>query len=285
METRRVNELVNLEVGSPLGRTDQATIRYSYVYRLRSPRLEPRRCYSELDTKGLLLAASQLQWPEEAKDVHESWDRIKTNLISLADAFVLLRSHGRPDKPRWWSRRLAKLLGRKRAAWRRFTTTNGHSRYLQYLQERKTYDRAHSDSKKRYELTLAKKSKMYPKAYYGYVQSKVATSEVIGCIREAGGNPTPTSLEKASALHHHFKESYTMGMVNTLPAHSITTECPLDKLLIEPQEVEKNIEALDSVELRLKCSRQRATWVRLQIKRRKILVLVRVRTAILDGHA
>ncbi|VDP94008.1 unnamed protein product [Echinostoma caproni] len=113
------------------------------------------------------------------------------------------------------------------------------TRYLQYLKERKTYDGAQSDSKKRYELTLAQKSKTCPKAYYGYEQSKAATREDIGCIRDAGGNPTLTSLEKASALQQHYKESYTVNLGNTLPAHSFTTECPMDKLLIEPQEVEK----------------------------------------------
>ncbi|VDP94456.1 unnamed protein product [Echinostoma caproni] len=105
--------------------------------------------------------------------------------------------------------------------------------------ERKTYDKAQSDSKKRYEITLAQKSKTCPKAYYGYVQAKAATREAIGCIRDAGGNPTLTSLEKASALQHHFEESYTVDLGNTLPARSITTECPMDKLLVEPQEVEK----------------------------------------------
>ncbi|VDP91755.1 unnamed protein product [Echinostoma caproni] len=174
--------------------------------------------------EGLLLAASQLQWPEDATDVHKTWDRIKTKIISLADAFASLLPHGRLNRPWWWSRWLAKLLSRKRAAWKRFLATNGHSRYLQYLKERNTYDRAQSDSKKRYELTLEQKSKTCPKAYYGYVQSKAATGEAIGCIRDAGGNPTITSLEKASALQQHYEESFTGDLDNALPAHSITTE-------------------------------------------------------------
>ncbi|VDP25196.1 unnamed protein product [Echinostoma caproni] len=148
-------------------------------------------------------------------------------------------------RPLWWSRLLAKLLSRKRAAWKRFTATNGHSRYLQYLKERKTYDRAQSNSNKRYELTLAQKRKTRRKAYYGYVQSKAATREAIGSIHDTGGNPTLTCLKKASALQQHYEASYTVDLGNALPDHSITTECPKDKLLSEPQEVEKNIEALD----------------------------------------
>ncbi|VDP94382.1 unnamed protein product [Echinostoma caproni] len=102
-------------------------------------------------------------------------------------------------------------------------TQNWDHRYLQYLQERKTYDRVLAESKKRYELTLTKKSMACTKAYYGYVQSKAATKEAIRCIRDAGGNPTLTSLEKDSALQHHFEASYTVDPGNILPAHSITT--------------------------------------------------------------
>ncbi|VDP90283.1 unnamed protein product [Echinostoma caproni] len=50
--------------------------------------METRCSYRALDTEGLLLAASQLQWPEDATEVHETWDQVKTNLILLADAFA-----------------------------------------------------------------------------------------------------------------------------------------------------------------------------------------------------
>ncbi|VDP90054.1 unnamed protein product [Echinostoma caproni] len=80
---------------------------------------------------------------------------------------------------------------------------------------------------------------MCPKAYYGYVQSKAATREATGGIQDTGGNPALTSLEKASSIQQHYEESYTVDLGNTLPARSITTECPMDKLVIDPQEVEK----------------------------------------------
>ncbi|VDP85844.1 unnamed protein product [Echinostoma caproni] len=83
------------------------------------------------------------------------------------------------------------------------------------------------------------------KANYGYVQSKAATRETIGCIRDAGGNPTLISLEKASALQHHFEALCTVDPGNTVQAQSTTTERPMDKILIGPQKVEKTIEALD----------------------------------------
>ncbi|VDP93575.1 unnamed protein product [Echinostoma caproni] len=82
--------------------------------------------------------------------------------------------------------------------------------------------------KKRYELTLTKKSK----------------TEAIGCIHDAGGNVTLTILGKASALPRHFESSYTVDSGITQQAHSKTTECPMDKIRIGPQEVEKTIESL-----------------------------------------
>ncbi|VDP91675.1 unnamed protein product [Echinostoma caproni] len=112
-----------------------------------------------MNTEYLQAAAQTMFWSEANYETVESWELIRDNLLTLPP----------PCIPSWWSSRVKKALVRKRAARQRLCATGGYLRHLQYLRERKSFDRILLDAKRAFELSLAKKAKRYPKAYYGHI--------------------------------------------------------------------------------------------------------------------
>ena len=240
--TKGANEIEQLVLNAPFGKSDHATISCSFRWLPRKPPPKMKRQYGKLDVMGLKEAASRILWPQEVSSVEADWLTIKDKLITLADTFAPLRNIRKTNRPLWWTRRVTKAQTRNRQAWKRYVDTQSHRHYLQYLRARSTFAKIQRECQRAFELRLAEKSKVCPKAYYGYVQSKTSTREAVGCIRLEGGGVAITGSEKAKALLEHFEKVHTpdagtscppLGSSDILPMASISFSAAAVRLAIE----------------------------------------------------
>ncbi|VDP91662.1 unnamed protein product [Echinostoma caproni] len=94
-----------------------------------------------MNTECLQAAARTMVWSEANYGTGESWDLIKDNLLNLTNSSAPpypLRSW---TIPLWWSSRMKKALGGKRAAGQRPCATGGYLR-------RKSFDCILLDAKR-----------------------------------------------------------------------------------------------------------------------------------------
>ena len=89
-------------------------------------------------------------------------------------------------------------MSRKRTTWSGFTSTEGFTRHLQYIQFRNTAEKIKRHCQRAFRFGLARNAKRNPKTFFCYSQSKRATK--VSPLVNDRGNDVSTSKHKADCL-------------------------------------------------------------------------------------
>ncbi|VDP69604.1 unnamed protein product [Echinostoma caproni] len=91
---------------------------------------------------------------------------------------------------------------------------------------------------------MAKKANRYPKAYYGYVQSRSTKREAVGCIRQKDNTLATTNSQKAIALCEHFQSVHAKDEGILRPIHQPVGSTLMEQSAVLPGEMEKTLVSL-----------------------------------------
>jgi hypothetical protein len=246
--TKSENQVAQLQSDVPIGKSDHTVLKLEINLRLPPPPDKIRRNYGRINQKDLVRRAAQLTWKRAS--IHESiehqWSRFKRNILTLTDQVAPLRTVKRKGKPPWWKNFLDKKLKMKRKAWARYRTSGSHRRHREYIKARKAMIQSISQTKKDYEVHLAGRSKVNPKAFFNYAQSKRTLRKGIGQIVDLCGITRTEDGDKAMALAEHFHKVHRKDAKSVPPTFSVdlVESQKMNNIIIKAGDVEKRVSKL-----------------------------------------
>ena len=170
----------------------------------------------------------KINWDDlfnECTDVNQMTLKFEEIIKRETKNYVPLKKSNNKRKPQspWIDFKAVRATRRKYHAWQRYLNCNSHSRYLQYVKERKKVSKIIKKAKKEFEIKIAKEASSNPKAFYRYANSykKKATTFIRlkkrlteKCVQvDEKGNDllkmTATDEETAIELNDYFQSVFT----------------------------------------------------------------------------
>ena len=244
--TKGTNDIRDLEIAAPLGKSDHAVIHIRMAVQGLVAPDKRRRNFGKIDTTALVTEAAGMIWPDTVPgNIEAPWGEIKANLRALMDRFAPLRNLRRRGKPPWWRARAERAQRHKRCAWKRFRHSGSHRRFLEYQRLQKRANQVQRECRVAYERKLAKNAKTNPKAYFNYVQSKAAIREGVGWVRNTEGICARSNMEKAETLRTFFESVHRVDSGQEAPPVVVQNVPTMDEVVITEEEVCVQLEALN----------------------------------------
>ncbi|KAF4531147.1 hypothetical protein B566_EDAN019182, partial [Ephemera danica] len=246
--SRAPNDVTHLTVEAPLGKSDHALLTFELRNQGCKPPDKYRRMYKKIDREALVKRAEQMNWGAQSdSSVHQQWSVIKQNIDTLTEEVAPLRKVHRKGTLPWWTSKAEKAQKFKSRAWARYRNSKGHQRFLQYQAARLKAQQALAQSRRKYEMRLAKNANKNPKAYYNYVQSRAALRRAVGNVRDESGKHATNSKEKAQSLFHYFEKVYQEDRGSDSKPVQFTFEFPeMEEIEITTEEVHSALSKLNT---------------------------------------
>ena len=115
-----------------------------------------------------------IAWEErlEGLDVEGTWKAVREAWENCIEKYVPWKEKKQRGHPKWWTRELGRMCGRKRKAWIRWKKTKEERDREVYVKLEKEVKNTISNKKRNLEKKIAKEAKINPKLYYAYINGK-----------------------------------------------------------------------------------------------------------------
>lgn len=245
--------IIDLEVDSPLGKSDHVVLKFKYVCYLDN--LEeykdggfPKYIYYKGDYEKMSQMLMGIDWENElnGKTVEEMWNKYKKIMYELYHQCIPVRAKRKKmtSKPPWMNVKASRAVRRKFFAFRRWQESKSSQMYNEYIKERNKATKAYKKAKKEFEGKIAKEAGKNPKAFYKYANSKLKVKTGIGKVKAGEGKMTETDEETAEMLNNFFQTVF-IKEEGRLPNFDKRTEDKLENFEIFGEQVKKILEQLN----------------------------------------
>ena len=245
--TAREEDMHSLEYFPPIGKSDHVLIKMKISAPPPKPRVVMRRNFGKINIGQLRAKAEQLTWhcPTPNTDVEECWQVIKANLLSLQEEFAPLQARSQQGKPPWWHAAVKRAIRRRDRSWQAYKASGSQNAWRKYTQHRNQAVSLIRNSKRKYEIKLAKRVKIEPKRYYSYAQSKCSTRKEMGPLIE-GGSSIEDEQGKADAFCNYFRGVHRVDAGTSIVLDPTSFTDTIDEVEIQLDEVLKTLKELDT---------------------------------------
>ena len=139
----------------------------------------------------------------------------------------------------WMNRKALRAIKRNYHAWRRYTETKNHAKYLEYVKERNRVSKKLRHAKREFEKNIAKECKTNPKAFYSYFNSfKNRHTNFIRLKKQATATSdfTENDSDTAEEFNDYFRTVFSVDNDSELPEIP-TPPCSLEDIDITIDDV------------------------------------------------
>ena len=208
--TRHLVDESSIQTEEPLRKSDHEVLKLTLEIRRNKVGCALRRRYGRINHAELLNAARNINWYPESVEpsVHDRWDRIKRELMSLTERFAPLETGKTKHRPLWWKPSLDRAIKIRRRSWGKYKRYGTHQAWSAYKQARNKAQKLQREAKYDFEYDLARNVKQNPKRFYAYVQSNARTRESVGVLDMPDGRSAQNDQDKANTLVRFFKSVY-----------------------------------------------------------------------------
>ena len=245
--TKEEEDVKDIEVLQPLGKSDHGVVMGNFVCQWRS-RVEQkqRRNYHKGKYERIIEGLNQVNWEEEFqnKSVQECWDIFKAKLKTLVDEYVPMTNPKDYNEP-WMNNLLMRQWKKKYFAWKRFTETKSHTNYVQYKRETNLLKKATRKAKRKYERKLAKQVRHNKRAFFRYVNSKLTVRPELREIQNENGVMVDKEEDICNILGQYFSSVHTSKWVGEFPEMNERFETELKNIGITRENVKERLEKLN----------------------------------------
>ncbi len=140
--------------------------------------------------------------------VNELWSTLKSNINSLTETAVSLKSPGRKKVKPWFTRRIKKEFDLRDVAWRMYQRAQSESSYTVYKQQRKKASHMLRKAREAYERDLVASSKGNPKKSFAHVQSNKRLKNQISVLKDRNGNAVVDPASQSKLISAYFATAY-----------------------------------------------------------------------------
>ena len=150
-------------------------------------------------------------------------------------------------QPVWMNAQILKLIKskRRRRAWKKFKETNSHHDHTVYKEKEKSVKSLIRKAKFSHERSIARNSKMNPKAFYAYVKQNRDFRDSIGPLKNENGEIISDDAAQATIFNQLFSSVLTPENLSEISEPSIPAFAPvMETPIFTPENIRKKIDAL-----------------------------------------
>ena len=178
--------------------------------------------WSKADMAKLKDRLAKVNWKEEGENLSggAEWEKFKEILDREVNMCVPMKRRRKGTKPWWMTRKVMRLVRKKRRIWRFYTTDprakRDFSQFQAYKAVQKEVQAAVKNAKRNYERKLAKDCKKNPKAFWSYMKKKTSNRVNVGPLRD-GNKVVTDSREQANILNRWYCSVFTREDTSHVP--------------------------------------------------------------------
>ena len=241
------DELIHsLEIKEHIGASDHALIEfYANFFTKEHTNAIKRLDYRKANWAALKSLLRPLSLP--SNDTSANWAHIKTKLHEAMKQHIPTMKMGKSFvQPKWFNNEIREKLAEKTRKYKILKSNPTDENYSLYSNARRLVNRAIRRAKINEEKRIAEISKINPKEFYAYVNSKRPSNREIGALKKDNGQMATTQKEIASVLNSYFCDVFIQEDFTNIPDPVIFYEGdnPLIDIIVTPQMIEKKIKKL-----------------------------------------
>ena len=242
------NDLAELKISHPLGKSDHATIMFTVRVNAETREAKPTLRYRKAELETMRDELGEIRWEKEidGTTVEESWTKFKKILNECQERNIpraKANKGGRKRQP-WMTPEVRKSLKRKKTAYRTYTRSKKAEDWETFREERRAAKKAVRGAHQEYEGKIAEETKENPKAFWGYVNSKMKTRQGICDIRRKDGTLASEDGDRAEVLNEFFASVFTVEVEGRLPQINTRDDVEATEMKITEDRVLKKLKQL-----------------------------------------
>ena len=208
--------------------------------------------WTKADMEMLKSRLASVNWEEvgEGLGAVAEWDKFKEILEEEVNKCVPLKRRRKGMKPWWMTRKVMRLIRKKRRLWRFYTSDararKDYQQFEAYEKVQKEVQNAVKNAKKNYEKKLAKDCKKNPKAFWSYMKKKTSNRVTVGPLKDEQERLVTDSKEQANILNRWYCSVFTREDTSHIPeaVDVYDGKNMLEEVVITREKVKKKLQSL-----------------------------------------
>ena len=239
----------NLCVEAPFGKSDHSLVCWNSTFKCTDvadePEPEPKANFFKGNYNKMRQDLQSVNWESEfdkCEDINDMLSRFEQIIQANITKHVPLqkkssKTHG--NLP-WVNYKTSRAIKRKYHAWKRYSETKTHAKYMEYVKERTRVTKKLRQAKREFEKKIAKDCKLNPKAFYRYANNNKCKSTNFIRLKKQTGEYTGDDKDTAEELNNYFMSVFTkdeehepLDLSNNIPDANIK----MDNIVITKEDV------------------------------------------------
>ena len=213
--SRRHDDVADLTVSDPLGKSDHYTLTFRFVLFDPLPTAGFYRPFHKIDRLKLAEAASDMNWSSVNPD--NSWPLLTENFRILTAQFAPLTKVGGRNKKPWLTASVKKALKIKRKAWSLYVDLKESWAYDRYKRFRNKAIAIARRARCKYESLIAKTAKVNPKRFFSYAKLKSKQKDTVSAVLYKDGEKFEGDQRIAEIFCDYFCSVFRVPTRRRLP--------------------------------------------------------------------
>ena len=242
----------NVEIQSPLGKSDHAMITFEfYCYNTKFIDAPQKFQFNRGDYTSMKQELSSINWNEVVsadKSVNEQWKSFSTQVMSNMEKFIPKRKNSGKTKKHLTplDKNAIRKIKKKHRAWTRYMESRESKHYQIYTRLRSQVCQLTRKARVNQEKTIADDAKTNPPKFWKFAKSQTKTKDGVSNLKDKNDKTTENEQEKAEVLLEQFSSVFTHepdGEVPVFEPRNLSQEDT--KVIITEEEVRKKLEKLN----------------------------------------
>ena len=246
--TKEEDDIKNIEILAPLGKSDHAVIVCDVVCEWKENTVfTPKRIYHKGNYNLMNRLINEFNWEVafEGLNIHQKWAVFKSKLENFADQCIPMSEPKRYKTP-WMNRKVVKAYRNKYFAWKRYIEHKISAKWRTYVRKRNAASKVERDERRAFEKRLAKEIGLNRRGFFKYVNSKLTVRPKISALINENGEMIHDDKEMCDLSNRYFHSSFNQPThEEDLPDMDYLCNENIGDINMSPEVVRKRLEALN----------------------------------------
>jgi hypothetical protein len=229
-----------------LGNSDHCILSIEIEMELYKQKKTPGINWDKGNYEDMRRECGTINWTDEinGRDLETAWLFFKNKMADLVEKYVPKKLRKGAAKPRWLSRKIVRIIRKKKQCWKMYRREGGVENKARYDVANKAAKKAIARAKKQVEKCIAYSKDDNNKQFNSYIKSKTKSRAPIGQIKRQDGGLAIEEQDMAVELNKFFASVFTKEDQTNLPTKNRETNVTLDTVVISERKIQEKIRNL-----------------------------------------
>ena len=241
------DKVISISDEGRVGKSDHCILNIKLEISATKKSVRPTRPnWNKADTLGLKIYLKNIDWLSilEEHGANRAWNIFKDTLDLAVSKFVPVSTVRAAGQPRWLTRELIRLIGRKKRAWKLTRTHGTVENWTKFKNLEKEVIVRIRNAKRKMEKNLANAKETSTKTFANYIKSKSKTVNGVGPLKSGSGTLITDEKEMAETLNKFFASVFTKEDILNIPVLESETDSRLENVVFTSSKIREKINGL-----------------------------------------